>query len=92
MWYNTFVLKGVIMRKYLNLLKRDIIKFIKFIKEYIHNNKMYCIYALISIILMFTIRLLTTNVYLTLYPVFVDLALIFILGAFSFFFKTHNKR
>ena len=80
------------MKKYLNLLKRDITKFIKFIKEYIYNNKMYCIYALISIVLMFTIRLLTTNVYLTLYPVFVDLAFIFIFGAFSFFFKTHNKR
>ena len=35
---------------------------------------------------------MTTNVYLTLYPVFVDLALIFILGAFSFFFKTQLKR
>ena len=80
------------MKKYFNLLKRDIKKFFRFLKEYFHNNKMYCIYALISIILMFTIRLLTTNVYLTLYPVFVDLALIFIFGAFSFFFKTHTKR
>ena len=80
------------MRKYFNLIKRDIKRFINFIKEYFYNNKMYCIYALISIILMFTIRLLTTNVYLTLYPIFVDLALILIMGSFSFFFKTHEKR
>ena len=80
------------MRKYFNLLKRDIKRFFKFLSTYIYNNKMYCIYALISSVLMFTIRLLTTNVYLTIYPILVDLALILILGAFSFFFKTHLKR
>ena len=80
------------MRKYFNLLKRDIKRFFNFLSTYIYNNKMYCIYALISSILMFTIRLLTTNVYLTIYPILVDLALILILGAFSFFFKTHLKR
>lgn len=80
------------MKKYFSLIKRDIKRFIKFISTYIYNNKIYCIYALISSVLFFTIRLLTTNVYLTLYPVFVDLALIFILGAFSFFFKTQLKR
>ena len=80
------------MKKYFNLLKRDIKRFFKFISTYIYNNKIYCIYALISSVLFFTIRLLTTNVYLTIYPILVDLALIFILGSFSFFFKTHLKR
>ncbi len=80
------------MKKYFNLIKKDFKQFIKFIKSYTDNNKTFVIYILLSLSEMFLIRLFTTNVYLTLYPLLVDFALISIMGSFNFFFKTHNKR
>ena len=80
------------MKKYFKLLKKDINKFITFIKEYYKNNQLFVIYIIISLTEMFLIRLLTTNVYLTLYPIFVDTFMITLLGSFSFFCKTNKKR
>ena len=80
------------MKKYLNLVKKDLKKFITFLKTYYHNNKTFVLYILISLFIMFLLRVFTTHVYLTLYPIFVDTFMIILLGSFNFFFKTHKKR
>jgi len=63
-----------------------------FLKNYINNNKLFTGYILINTILTILVRCFTTKKIFTLYPIFVDVGLIIILGSFNFFFKKEKKR
>ena len=73
-------------------LKKYYKKIKNFIKSYINNNKLFTEYILINTILTILVRCFTTKKVFTLYPLFVDVGLIIILGSFNFFFKKEKKR
>ena len=63
-----------------------------FIKNYIKNNKLFTGYIFLNTILTIIVRCFTTKKIFTLFPLFVDIGLIIILGSFNFFFKKEKKR
>ena len=75
-----------------NKFKKGFKSLINFIKRYYKNNKVFTWYIIISVIELCILRLVTTNVILTLNPIFVDFGLVTIYGSLSFFFKNQKKR
>lgn len=76
-----------------NINIKKLIKKIKsFIKNYIKNNYLFCYFIILNLIMTLVLRVFTTRKILTLYPIFVDLGLIILLGCFNFFFKKERKR
>ena len=73
-------------------IKKYIKKFKSFCKRYYNNNKLFCYYILLNTILTFFVRAFTTKKVLTLYPLFVDIGLIIIIGSLNFLFKKEKKR
>lgn len=63
-----------------------------FITSYVNNNKLFTGYIILNTLLTILIRIFTTKKVFTLYPLFVDIGLIIILGSFNFFFKKEKKR
>ena len=76
----------------LNKIKNYIINFITKTKNYMIDNKLFSIYILLSTILCFSIRMLTTMTILNYKPLITDLGLIIIFGSFVFLIKTNQKR
>ena len=76
----------------LNKIKNYIINFITKTKNYMIDNKLFSIYILLSTILCFSIRMLTTMTILNYKPLITDLGLILIFGIFVFLIKTNQKR
>jgi len=66
--------------------------YINKIKKYIKDNKLFSIYVLISLILTFTLRLLTTKEIFNYEPLITDLGLIIILGSFSFLINKEKRK
>lgn len=76
-----------------NINIKKLLKKIKsFIKNYIKNNYLFCYFIILNLIMTLVLRVFTTRKILTLYPIFVDLGLIILLGCFNFFFKKERKR
>ena len=73
-------------------IKKYYKKINNFIKYYINNNKLFTAYIFLNTITTFLLRIFTTKKILTLYPLFVDIGLIIVLGSFNFFFKKEKKR
>lgn len=73
-------------------IKKYIKKFKSFCKRYYNNNKLFCYYISLNTILTFFVRAFTTKKVLTLYPLFVDIGLIIIIGSLNFLFKKEKKR
>lgn len=64
----------------------------KRIIDYIKNNQLFSIYVLLSIIVTFGLRMLTTMSIFKYKPLITDLGLIIILGSFVFRIKRDKKR
>lgn len=73
-------------------IKKYIKKLKSFCKQYYNNNKLFCYYILLNTMLTFIVRAFTTKKVLTLYPLFVDIGLIIIIGSLNFLFKKEKKR
>lgn len=76
----------------LDKTKKYIKKIINKTKKYVKDNKLFSSYVLISIIITFTLRLLTTKEIINYEPLITDLGLIVILGSFSFLIKKEKKK
>ena len=73
-------------------IKKKLKKIINKIKNYIKENKLFSIYVLISLIMTFVVRLLTTKEIFNYEPLITDLGLIIILGSFSFLIKKEKRK
>ncbi len=60
-------------------------------KTYIKNNQLFSIYVLLSLLITFILRMLTTKEIFTYKPLITDLGLIVILGSLSFLIKQEKK-
>lgn len=76
----------------LNKIKKYIKKVINNIKLYIKENKLFSVYVLISLIVTFVLRLLTTKGIFNYEPLIIDLGLIIILGSFAFLIKKNKNK
>lgn len=73
-------------------IKKWFKSFINKTKKYIKENKLFSIYVLISVIMTFILRLLTTKEIINYEPLITDLGLIIIFGSFSFLIKKDKYR
>ena len=72
-------------------IKKSGENFIDSFKKYFKTNILFSSYVLISILLSFTLRLLTVGITLSIKPLLFDSFIIILIGSFGYFFKPHNQ-
>lgn len=63
----------------------------KKLTEFIKYNKQFCSFVILSLISCFCLRLLTVGNWYDIFPLFIDLGCILILGSFAYFIKPKHQ-
>ena len=72
------------MKKKVDNIKKNLVNFVKY-------NRQFCSYVVLSLLCCFFIRYFTVGEVFNLQPLFIDLAFIFIIGSFGFFYKPQKQ-
>ena len=71
--------------------KKSVENLSKSLKKYFETNILFSSYIIISLLLSFTLRLLTVGINISLKPFLCDLVIITFIGSFGYFFKPQNR-
>ena len=72
-------------------IKKSVKSLLQFFKKYFSTNILFSSYIIISLLLSFTLRLLTVGISYTFKPFLYDIFIIILIGSFGYFFKPRNQ-